>query len=427
MAMATELLEFVQLYKALQFVRQKDAAQLEKLIKFGVPNLIQLREPCNGAGAMHLAVEDYCGIMCKPLLKFGVDPDTQDAKGYTPAMKAAQLGHDLPLEILAKAKADMTVINKEGKGILFYCIYPNNRHLRCFNIALDNGADVNNSSSEGIPVLLMACELAWGCKDMCLRLLDKGANPNAVHPATGLTALMEAARNGAVEVIRVILEKGGNVNMIDQKQRAAIHFAARGGYLEVLKLLSAYNADMSIFDKEENTALHHAAIGGFANCCKFLGQRGCNLNWKNRKFQTARDIAKKSGFKAAGKEMRKLMSRLEKYSKPGAKNPNPSWAITLHDWTFEHQKALRELFQKVARDDGNIDEENFTTILKMKKAPINEEQLETISKLHVKSKVNTINPEEFLQGSKYLEKEFLMAAYEPKKERKKKGKKAKKK
>lgn len=31
-------------------------------------------------------------------------------------MRAAELGHELSMEILAKAKADMTIVDNEGKG-----------------------------------------------------------------------------------------------------------------------------------------------------------------------------------------------------------------------------------------------------------------------------------------------------------------------
>jgi ankyrin repeat protein len=46
---------------------------------------------------------------------------------------------------------------------------------------LEHGADVNNSSYEGKPVFLRACEEAHDIKDMCLTFLEKGANPNAIN------------------------------------------------------------------------------------------------------------------------------------------------------------------------------------------------------------------------------------------------------
>lgn len=42
-----------------------------------------------------------------------------------------------------------------------------------------NGAEVNNTDKNGIPVLLFACETAMDNEDMCLLLIQKGAEPNS--------------------------------------------------------------------------------------------------------------------------------------------------------------------------------------------------------------------------------------------------------
>lgn len=57
---------------------------------------------------------------------------------------------------------------------------------------------------------------------------------------TGRTALMEATRGGAVELVRAILRKGGNVNAVDKKQFHAAHFAAERGLFEVNTTVVCY-------------------------------------------------------------------------------------------------------------------------------------------------------------------------------------------
>ncbi|MGH0114391.1 UNVERIFIED_CONTAM: hypothetical protein FKN15_005873 [Acipenser sinensis] len=93
-------------------------------------------------------------------------------------MKAHELGHDNIVEVLTEAGADRTIVDDEGKGILFYCIYPSKRHLRCAQIALKHGADVNNCSLGGKPVFMVACEQAVNCSTMCLNILEREADPN---------------------------------------------------------------------------------------------------------------------------------------------------------------------------------------------------------------------------------------------------------
>ena len=64
-------------------------------------------------------------------------------------------------------------------GIINYCISSTQRHLRCLEIVLQKGANVNSKSNDGKPVFLFACETANENEDMCLMLLAKGADPNS--------------------------------------------------------------------------------------------------------------------------------------------------------------------------------------------------------------------------------------------------------
>lgn len=64
--------------------------------------------------------------------------------------------------------------------VLFYCLSAaTKRHQRCLDIVLAHGANVNNTTDGGTPVLVMACEMAVENETMCLMLLEKGADPNA--------------------------------------------------------------------------------------------------------------------------------------------------------------------------------------------------------------------------------------------------------
>lgn len=106
----------LQVYKLLQCVHQKDKKQIGKLVQNGFPNLINFTEPMEGYSALQLACIRNDIDMCSFLLEQGAHPDVQDKMGRTAAMKAAELGHEFILDILVKAKADMTVVDNEGKG-----------------------------------------------------------------------------------------------------------------------------------------------------------------------------------------------------------------------------------------------------------------------------------------------------------------------
>lgn len=116
MALADKRLENLQIYKVLQCVRNKNKKQIEKLTRLGYPQLINFTDPVDGISALHLASVSNDVDMVTFLLELGAHPDVQDHKGCTPTMRAAELGHELSMEVLARAKADMKIVDNEGKG-----------------------------------------------------------------------------------------------------------------------------------------------------------------------------------------------------------------------------------------------------------------------------------------------------------------------
>uniref|UniRef100_A0A672HHS3 Ankyrin repeat and EF-hand domain containing 1a n=1 Tax=Salarias fasciatus TaxID=181472 RepID=A0A672HHS3_SALFA len=407
-------LQVLQVYRLLQCVREADREQIEKMVKLGVDGLINLTEPEDGMGPLHMAVS-----LVSFLLSHGAHPNIQDRKGRTPVMLAAQLGSDTIVNLLIQNQADLLLQDAEGKGVLFYCIYPTKRHFRCLQAALSSRADPNNVSAEGTHVFQVACEKALECTPMCLVMLHGGADPNAANQKTGVTVLMEAARAGSLQLVRAILQRGGNPNALDQRHLSAVHYAAMGGFFEVIQVLSAYSAAMSIINLDKCTPLHYAAASGNANCCKFLAQRGCNPKLKNQEGLLPRQIAKDSGHKAAAKELRKAERQHGKGKKPSGAGPmSDVWALTLHDWSHENQAELRQAF---GNGSDIITTEMFISVLEGLKAPVEPEQLHLVVTAHDKRREGCVNINEFFKGVKYIKKPFLLASYVPKKKKGAKG------
>ncbi|NXU60840.1 ANKE1 protein, partial [Horornis vulcanius] len=408
----------LQIYKLLQCVHEKDKKQIENLIQKGFPDLINYTEPKEGYSAFHLASMKNDIEMCRFLLEHGARPNVHDKMGCTPAMKAAELGHEVILELLAKANADMTAVDNEGKGILFYCLSPTGRHTHCLQIALEYGADVNNCTTTGRSVLLQACEQAHEVKEMCLIFLEKGADPHATDPATGRTAVMEATREGAVEVVLALLQRGADVNVFDFERHSAAHFAAKGGFFEILTIISGYNADLKLIAMNGNTPLHYAAEGGFADCCRYIGQRGCDPTWSNLAHLTPREVAKGGGFKAAAAVLRKVEKAFKKPDETLA------WYLKVYDWSLQHEDAIRKEFETDEEGDGMVSRTDFISVIQKHWGTVDQEQIEILAKKHEVSG-DKISLDDFFKGSKYLQKTFLLSSFGPKAKKKKKPQKKK--
>ncbi|KAL0169817.1 hypothetical protein M9458_034413, partial [Cirrhinus mrigala] len=108
-------LEVLQIYKLLQYVREKNKPQINKIVGVGVFNLINLTEPKQGLSALYQACLDRDEDLVQFLLSLKAHPDIQDKKGRTPLMLAAQLGYYNIVYLLITNHANVNLTDEEGK------------------------------------------------------------------------------------------------------------------------------------------------------------------------------------------------------------------------------------------------------------------------------------------------------------------------
>ncbi|KAG5888225.1 hypothetical protein JTB14_035574 [Gonioctena quinquepunctata] len=87
-------------------------------------------------------------------------------------------------------------------------------------------------------------------------------------------------KNGDVVEVQEYLGSGvksANLNALDQEGLGVVHWAADSGNLEILKLLVDAGADLELRDGDGQTALHYAASCGHVDCVKFLLDKGADI------------------------------------------------------------------------------------------------------------------------------------------------------
>ena len=161
-------------------------------------------------------------------------------------------------------------------------------HLEVVKLLLDNGAAVDDNAHDGSTPLIIAA--AGGYLDVVKLLLEKGANPTA--EASGLTPLRYAEAKGHTEIaellqkanieflrVRPIFDAAtaGDVasartqlvadrTLVDARNHAGtpLVVAARQGHLDVVRLLIEKGAELESKNYEGATSLIVAALTGIS-------------------------------------------------------------------------------------------------------------------------------------------------------------------
>jgi len=95
-------------------------------------------------------------------------------------------------------------------------------------------ANVNPNHKLGGTVPLLVVAASAGQPAIVKMLLDKGADVNATDP-DGHTALMSAVSSGKLEIVTMLIDKGANMQARDKKGVTALK--TLDGYLKIRELL----------------------------------------------------------------------------------------------------------------------------------------------------------------------------------------------
>ena len=101
------------------------------------------------------------------------------------------------------------------------------------------------------------------------------------------TELHYVALNGHVDVAKMLIQNGADVNAVNKNKSTALHFADEKRHLDFAKMLIQNGADVNAVDKNKWTPLHRAAGRGHVDAAKVLIQNGADVNAVTNDSQTA--------------------------------------------------------------------------------------------------------------------------------------------
>uniref|UniRef100_A0A1A8S4Q0 Protein phosphatase 1 regulatory subunit n=1 Tax=Nothobranchius rachovii TaxID=451742 RepID=A0A1A8S4Q0_9TELE len=209
--------------------------------------------------------------------------------------------------------ADINYANVDGLTALHQACIDDNVDMVTFLV--EHGANLNQPDNEGwIPLHAAA---SCGYLDIAEYLISQGANVGVVN-SEGETPLDIAEEGAMEELLQNEINRQGldieaarkeeeRIMLRDARQwlnsgqiqdvrhiksgGTALHVAAAKGYVEVLKLLIQAGYDVNIKDNDGWTPLHAAAHWGKEEACKILVENQCDMDIINKMGQTAFDVA----------------------------------------------------------------------------------------------------------------------------------------
>nr|XP_023016292.1 uncharacterized protein LOC111505674 [Leptinotarsa decemlineata] len=99
------------------------------------------------------------------------------------------------------------------------------------------------------------------------------------NDACCFSPLHMAAANEDCEMVRWLLKKGATVNAVGGRHRqSALHVAARGAYLGVMRILIEAGADINVVDLDEHSPLTLAVRNGNPETVRYLIKKGARVN-----------------------------------------------------------------------------------------------------------------------------------------------------
>ena len=126
-------------------------------------------------------------------------------------------------------------------------------------------------------------------------LIERGIDVNVLDEE-GRSALQLASFDGHHEVVTLLLKRGANVDHIDAKGRTALMFASTGPHLETVELLIKAGASLDAIDHEEHfTALMFAAAEGQTEVVKALLRAGADPDLRDVDGDSALTFASQNG------------------------------------------------------------------------------------------------------------------------------------
>ena len=179
--------------------------------------------------------------------------------------------------------------------------------------------------------LLYAC--SRGRLELARLLLTAGVDVNA-KDTFGWTPLHQAAWEGHTDVVPLLPAAGAEVDAKNESGSTPLHLAAAQGHTDVARLLLAAGADVDAKNTNGSTPLHRAAYQGHTEAVRLLPEAGADVDAKDKDGLTP---LHRAAGRAAGRENPDVVRLLLEAGADA--NGTSRWKLTPLDFAIDLGKT----------------------------------------------------------------------------------------
>ncbi|KAG6576518.1 ankyrin-like protein [Phytophthora cinnamomi] len=253
------------------------AALLEESELESQQEFLQLTQDHNGSTALHLAASEGHCEMVRTLLQLGAGEvhlgGGRRKYARTPLHEAAINGHLEVCRLLVDFGLLVDCHTTRGRTPLMYAVKGNYVELARY-LVKEAGANVDEQNEMGVTAVYIACQ--DGHEDM-LRFLAQEAQADVnLSNRTNHAPLHEAVAGGFTAVVDFMLRNGANKYVVDKMGVTVWHEAAGNGSVEMLELLVQHDVSLHPNGQEQvdkvmaRHPFHYAAVEGKADFVQAL-------------------------------------------------------------------------------------------------------------------------------------------------------------
>ncbi|WP_106744690.1 ankyrin repeat domain-containing protein [Yoonia maritima] len=154
--------------------------------------------------------------------------------------------HEIVRSLIASG-VNVNIGTSDGQPLLILVIAHGDQDI--LELLLDAGADPNIRDTEGNPALLSAILSAQ--YESAMRLIERGASVNVKGPKWA--PIHAAAEHGRVDLCKALLDARASIDQLAFMKRTALMQASKRKYADVVKLLLERGADTRLRDEKNDT------------------------------------------------------------------------------------------------------------------------------------------------------------------------------